>query len=117
MTAFEGAKDIPALSGQNGLRAGDNNHGFASLASIRQSYSVLFSEKHGFAETHAIDAALANNYLGSASLYRNLIVHKAATVDQDFIDGAKGIPGIPECGFGNPVPIDGMLVKSTAPIL
>jgi hypothetical protein len=68
---------------------------FTSLKSIREAYSLAFSEKVKRARTHRIDAALAAPSLNALSAVRNLIVHKAGVADAAYVEDRKVAPTAP----------------------
>jgi hypothetical protein len=79
---------------------------FDKLRGIRQAYAAAFSKR-----SSQIDAILADKALDRLNLIRNVILHKAGTVDQKFLDGAAAISWKIETEVGKPVPLDGQVVK------
>jgi hypothetical protein len=105
----------PLVRGTNpsGLGDGAKNHGFASLGSIRESFSVLCCETYPLATSAAIDAALADNRLGAASILRNVFAHSAGKADPEYIDKSANFPGCPQCSLGDEVKLDGAAARAT----
>jgi hypothetical protein len=79
---------------------------FGRLDGIREAYASAFHEK-----STQIDAALSNNALDSLSAVRNVIVHRAAIADAEYLKRAKRLKvPIPPAGIGAQVPLDGQVV-------
>jgi hypothetical protein len=65
---------------------------FVALESIRESYSLAFSEKVKRYRPERIDAALANTALDALSAVRNLIVHRAGVADDEYVGNQWCLP-------------------------
>lgn len=72
---------------------------FDSLSSIREAYSVAFSEKLKRRPRH-IDDCLSDDSLDAVSLLRNLLVHKAGVADDTFIKASRSITRVPQLKLG-----------------
>jgi hypothetical protein len=77
---------------------------FARLTGIRRAYAAAFSK--GAA---AVDKALRSSALDSLSVVRNLLVHKAGSIDAEYLRRAKGL-AIPTAPIGNHLLLDGEMV-------
>jgi hypothetical protein len=86
------------------LRGGFN---FTHLQAIRKAYSVAFHE-----QAEEIDETLANKSLDGLSAVRNLLVHRAGIIDQEYIEKAKGVAGLPSGEQGERLPVTGDLAGS-----
>lgn len=84
---------------------------FISLTAIREAYSLAFPEKVRHARSHRIDAALSTQDLDALSALRNILVHKAGKVDDDYIEDCKIAPTAPKPRNGV-VHIDGHTCRS-----
>ncbi len=94
------------------LALGADLPGFASLSSIRKSYSILFSEVHRIRATCAIDSVLANKPLEFIGLVRHVLIHKAGIVDLIHCRRSKAMRGCPRFKVGHPVPLNGRFTKA-----
>jgi hypothetical protein len=87
---------------------------FARLDDIRGAYSIAF---HG-SKCRTIDIALGCLALDALSAVRNLIVHRAAIGDQEYLDNTIGVPGAPRVALNEPLKLDGQIVRDlVAPVL
>lgn len=80
--------------------------GFTRLSDIREAYSVAFSD-----DANDIDKVLEDNALDAISAVRNLLVHKAGMVDEEFLQRSKAIPYLPRLSLGDKLQLDGDIVK------
>ena len=78
---------------------------FRRLQSIRESYESLSPT------SNEINAVLANPDLRKLNLVRNVLIHKAGIVDQQFLDGAGEIGWNSGNNLGQLIRIDGARVK------
>jgi hypothetical protein len=78
---------------------------FRRLQSIRESYKSLSPT------SNEINAVLANPDLRKLNLVRNVLIHKAGIVDQQFLDGAGEIGWNSGNNLGQLIRIDGARVK------
>jgi hypothetical protein len=86
---------------------------FSRLSSIREAYSLAFDS-----DSTQVDAALKDDSLDTLSTVRNLLVHKAAIVDEDYLYRAKGLKGLPNGKLGKLLLLDGeTVVKLVKPAL
>jgi len=74
---------------------------FSALSGIRTAYSVAFSKNYA-----NVDKAIASVALDAASLARNILVHKAGIVDEEYAQRAK-VAGVPQLAIGEHFPLNG----------
>jgi hypothetical protein len=79
---------------------------FTKLGEIRLAYEKAFSEHH-----NDVEAAINSQSLRTLSLVRNVIVHKAATADKEFLDGIQTIPLFAGLKQGERLALDGETVR------
>jgi hypothetical protein len=95
-----------SLDGRVGalLRMGQK---FDRLGDMRKAYANTFTEHR-----NGIDGALNSPAVSNLNVVRNLIVHKGGTIDQDYVDAHRSIPGtlLPTPTIGQIFPVDGDLV-------
>jgi len=77
---------------------------FRSLPDIRAAYHSAFWEHAG-----NIDEVLNDPGLQYAAAVRNVFIHKAGKVDQEFFDQTANVPGVPTLKSGDPFPLTGKL--------
>lgn len=82
---------------------------FIKLSGIRVAYSRAFSERY-----EKIDAALSNRALDALNAIRNVIVHNAGRIDDEYFDKAKSLPTIPRGAIGEQIAFDGLMVEALA---
>lgn len=70
-------------------------HNFTTLVGIREAYSVAFSDDLG-SSTRGIDSILADDVFDALSLLRNLLVHKSGFADEEYVNGSKQVPSLPQ---------------------
>jgi hypothetical protein len=100
------------MSGAMGrLLAATERVQFTSLDNIRGAYSLAFSEKLKGASTSKIDAALSHPALNALSAVRNVIVHRAGVVDEDYLENAKSAPDAPQLKLKDKLLLDGNIVR------
>jgi hypothetical protein len=80
---------------------------FSRLESIREAYASAFCEK-----ADNIDKILSDDALDVVSALRNVIVHKGAVADKEYLARCKHLPKLPHAGEGQEVPLDGEIVSS-----
>jgi hypothetical protein len=85
---------------------------FTTLSGVRGAYSQAFSENEKAARTDSIDKALADESLDALCAVRNLIVHKAHIADQTYKDDILGNNLAPKLEIGQPLELDGQMVRS-----
>ena len=90
---------------------------FTRLSDVRRAYSLAFDEKKIDARlVVAVDEALADSALDALSAIRNLIIHKASIADEEYVKRAKAVNkaglAIPQLAEGQPLQLDGVIVKS-----
>jgi hypothetical protein len=78
---------------------------FAGLDGIREAYSCAFSE--GSAQ---IDRALKETSLDALSAARNVIVHRDANADSEYVRKTKFLSSIPKAEIGQHILFDGDVV-------
>lgn len=80
-------------------------HSHQSLRKIQDAFGALSprSEK--------IDAVLAETALRRLSLVRNVLLHRAGQIDQEFLDGAARIKWLLADQLGQPIQLDGRRVR------
>ena len=95
------------LSRKMGTFLRDWNVGFSSLEKIRRAYSASFTRRH-----ERVDELLSNKHLDTLALIRNLIVHKAAIADEEFVRRVKVLPVAPTLNIGERLIPNGVAVLS-----
>jgi hypothetical protein len=78
---------------------------FASLDGIREAYACAFTERSA-----QIDRALIDKSLDALSAVRNVIVHRDAQADSEYIRKTKFLSSIPKAEIGQHVLLDGDVV-------
>lgn len=78
---------------------------FASLDGIREAYACAFTE--GSAQ---IDRALVDKSLDALSAVRNVIVHRDAQADSEYVRKTKFLSSIPKAEIGQHILLDGDVV-------
>jgi hypothetical protein len=79
-----------------------NRYEFSRLSVIREAYSSAFDTN-----TAQVDAALKDDSLDALSVVRNVLVHKAAVVDQGYLKRSQHLKGLPKAPEGHLLPLDG----------
>jgi hypothetical protein len=79
------------------------NRKFTTLAGIREAYSLAFSDHAVF-----IEEALSDKSLDALSLVRNLLVHKAAVADDEYVARLAMVPLAPKLAW---IPTEGKLAN------
>jgi hypothetical protein len=77
---------------------------FSSLEGIRELYSLAFDK-----DSARIDAAITDSALDSLNTVRNVIVHKAAMADLEYVRKSK-FQKIPQSPIGTTISFDGEIV-------
>jgi hypothetical protein len=80
---------------------------FSRLSTIREAYSAAFDTN-----TAQVDAALKDDSLDALSVVRNVLVHKAAIIDQEYARRAQGLKSLPKVEIGKLLLLDGEIVVS-----
>jgi hypothetical protein len=78
---------------------------FSSLDGIREAYASAFDK-----ESAEIDRALINKSLDALSAIRNVIVHRDAQADQEYIKKAKFLNSLPTATVGQHLLLEGEIV-------
>ena len=78
---------------------------FASLDGIREAYACAFTERSA-----QIDRALIDKSLDALSAVRNVIVHRDAQADSEYIRKTKFLGSIPKAEIGQHILLDGDVV-------
>jgi hypothetical protein len=78
---------------------------FSSLDGIREAYASAFDK-----ESVEIDRALTNKSLDALSAVRNVIVHRDAQADQEYIEKTKFLSSLPTATVGKHLLLDGEIV-------
>ena len=78
---------------------------FSSLDGIREAYASAFDK-----ESVEIDRALTNKSLDALSAVRNVIVHRDAQADQEYIKKTKFLSSLPTATVGKHLLLDGEIV-------
>jgi hypothetical protein len=100
----EGPYDMHAHMGD--LVADANWLKFTTVDSIRKSYEQGFKS-----HSAPLKAILKDRCFDSLAAVRNVIVHKAGIVDDDYRQDQKSAPTAPVGRIGRKVPIDGLVVN------
>jgi hypothetical protein len=79
---------------------------FTTLAGIREAYECAFYRDYA-----DLDRAIMNVCFDKLSLLRNVIVHKGAIADYEYIEKTKSISGLPPLEKGDALSLDGKLVS------
>jgi hypothetical protein len=82
------------------------NFKFSSLSGIRSAYSAAFDGS----KCRPIEIALTCLALDALSAVRNLIVHRAAVADKEYVDAIRGVPGAPPLTLNQPLILNGQIV-------
>lgn len=77
----------------------------SGLSEIRHAYNHAFD-----ADAHAIISAIDDSALKKLSAVRNVIVHKAGKVDQEYLDRTENIGDLPAVTLGQSLPLNGQFV-------
>ncbi len=77
----------------------------SGLSEIQYAYAHAFT-----VEADAILAVINDPALEKLSAVRNLIVHKAGKVDQEYLDRTRNFSNLPAATIGLPLSIDGQFV-------
>jgi hypothetical protein len=80
---------------------------FSRLERIREAYASAFWE-----QADDIDKILSDDALDVLSVLRNVIVHKGAVADREYLARCKYLPKLPRPEEGQEVPLDGEIVSS-----
>ena len=78
---------------------------FASLDGIREAYACAFTERSA-----QIDRALIDKSLDALNAVRNVIVHRDAQADSEYIRKIKFLSSIPKAEIGQHILLDGDVV-------
>lgn len=78
---------------------------FASLDGIREAYACAFADK-----PTQIDRALIDTSLDALSAVRNVIVHRDAKTDGEYVKKTKFLNSIPKAEIGQQIMFDGDIV-------
>jgi hypothetical protein len=78
---------------------------FSRLDGIREAYSRAFDR-----DFVQIDKALSDRALDSLNTVRNLIVHRDAVADAEYVIRMKMLPVIPQAELNHRIPMDGDIV-------
>jgi hypothetical protein len=78
---------------------------FASLDGIREAYSCAFNERSA-----QIDRALVDPAIDALSAVRNVIVHRDAQADSEYVKKAKYLSSLPKAQIGQHILLDGDIV-------
>jgi hypothetical protein len=81
--------------------------GFDTLENIRGAYLEAF-----FSDATEIENILSSSALDTLNAVRNLIVHRAAIVDQKYLGRTKSLPTAPRADVGKPILIDGEVIAN-----
>jgi hypothetical protein len=81
-------------------------YNFTSLAGIREAYGAAFNK--GFED---IDKIIMNDALDRLSALRNVMVHKAAVIDNEYLKKVKAFPTLPSSTLGGTLTLDGKIVS------
>jgi hypothetical protein len=84
-----------------------NRYEFSRLSTIREAYSAAFDTNTG-----QVDAALKDDSLDALNVARNVLVHRAAIVDQEYVRRAQGLKSLPKVEIGRLLKLDGEVVVS-----
>lgn len=79
---------------------------FTSLWGIRGAYEAAFYKK-----SDDIDSIITSEHLDKLSALRNVIVHKSAKADAEYVSRAKDFPALPQIKRGEAIKLDGKLVS------
>ena len=78
---------------------------FASLDGIREAYACAFTERSA-----QIDRALIDTSLDALSAVRNVIIHRDANADSEYVRKTKFLSSIPKAETGQHILLDGDVV-------
>jgi hypothetical protein len=78
---------------------------FSSLDGIREAYASAFDK-----DSTEIDRALTNKSLDALSAVRNVIVHRDAQADQEYVQKTKFLTSLPAATVGQNLLLDGDIV-------
>lgn len=78
---------------------------FTSLSGIREAYECAFYKK-----SDNIDAVILDDCFDQLSALRNVIVHKSAIADSEYVQKAKKIPSLPQFKKGEKIELNGKMV-------
>ncbi|WP_247830198.1 hypothetical protein [Bradyrhizobium sp. 200] len=78
---------------------------FASLDGIREAYACAFAERSA-----QIDRALTDTSLDALSAVRNVVVHRDAQADSEYVRRTKHLSSIPKAEIGQHILLDGGVV-------
>jgi hypothetical protein len=85
---------------------------FASLDNIRRSYSRAFNKDYD-----QLDAVLKDKCFDALAVVRNVLVHKAGFMDEEYEKNSKGLP-VPQSRIGKPLELDGEItLRLTRPVI
>ena len=82
---------------------------FRSLADIREAYHRAFSE-----QAADVDNVLDDPGLQYASAVRNVLIHKAGRVDDEYREQTAGLTGIARVAVGEKLPLTGEVAEKLA---
>lgn len=86
---------------------------FASLDGIREAYSCAFTERAA-----QIERALTDPSLDALSAVRNVIVHRDANADGEYLKKTKALSSLPKAEIGQHIIFDGdMVVRLLKPAI
>lgn len=78
---------------------------FTTLGGIREAYECAFYKK-----SEDIDKIILDDCFDQLSALRNLIVHKSAIADGEYIRRAKDVPALPKLNIGEKINLHGKFV-------
>jgi hypothetical protein len=78
---------------------------FITLSGIREAYESAFYKK-----SDVIDETILSDYFDQLSALRNVIVHKSAICDAEYIRRSKDIPALPKFQMGEKIQLHGKMV-------
>jgi len=82
---------------------------FTTLGGIREAYESAFYKK-----SDDIDEIILSDYFDQLSALRNVIVHKSAIADAEYVRKSADIPTLPKFKKGEKIQIDGKMVADGA---
>ena len=84
-------------------------YAFTTLSGIRDAYEAAFYKK-----SDVIDAIILDNAFDQLSALRNVIVHKSAIADAEYVQRTKSIASLPKFQKGERIQLDGKIVSDLA---
>jgi hypothetical protein len=85
-----------------------SKYDFSRLETLREAYACAFCEK-----ADDIDQILSDDALDVLSALRNIIVHKGAVADKEYLARCKYLSKLPKAEEGNAIPLDGEVISYT----